>query len=105
MISIRLELFAHYVNSFHGILRQLPSPTATDQVPKILGPDELKDVTPSETYEIMSPFLRVVDEHRTHSQVADKAFESKSRLALISYLHRRNIGFDELDREIKPEMV
>ena len=92
---------ALYVNAFHGTLRQLPSSTAPDEVPKFLDPDELKDVKPSETYEIVAPYWQAVGEHRTHSQIADKAFESKSRFALISYLHRRNIVFKELDREMK----
>lgn len=65
----------------------------------------LKYVTPSETYEIVSPFLQAVDEHRTPSQIADKAFESKSRLVLMSYLQRWNIVFEELEREIKRDGV
>jgi len=92
------EALAHYIDSFHGILRELPSSTAADQTPKILGHNALKYVTPSETYEILSPFWQAVDEHRTHSQIADKAFESKSRLALMSYLQRRNIVFEELEQ-------
>ena len=89
------EALARYVDSFHGSLRQLPSSTVTDKILKILGLNALKYVTPSETYEILSPFWLAMDEHRTHSQIADKAFESKSRLALMSYFHHRNIVFEE----------
>lgn len=96
---------ALYINAFHGILRQLPSSTAPDEVSKFLDPDDLKDVKSSETYEIVAPYWQTVGEHRTHSQIADKAFESKSRLALINYLHRQNIVFDELDREMKRDGV
>jgi hypothetical protein len=99
------EALARYIDSFHGILRELPSSTAADQTPKILGQNALKYVTPSETYEILSPFWQAVDEHRTHSQIADKAFESKSRLTLMSYLQRRNIVFEEVEREIKRDGV
>jgi hypothetical protein len=98
------EALARYIDSFHGILRELPSPTAADQTPKILGQNALKYVTPSKTYEILSPFWPV-DEHRTHTQIADKAFESKSRLALMSYLQRQSIVFEELEREIKRDGV
>jgi hypothetical protein len=99
------EGLARYIDSFHGILRELPSSTAADQTPKILGQNALKYVTPSETYEILSPFWQAVDEHRMHSQIADKAFESKSRLTLMSYLQRRNIVFEEVEREIKRDGV
>jgi hypothetical protein len=96
---------ALYVNAFHGVLRQLPSPSAPEKIPKLLEHDELKHVKPSEKYEIVSPFWGAMDERRTDSQIADKAFESKSRVALMSYLYDQNIVFEELGREMKRDGV
>ena len=42
-----------------------------------------------------------MNDERQHRQIADKAFEDKSRQALIRYLEEQRFLFHELDRVIK----
>ncbi len=86
-----------FVQAYKGVLAvdRKKGPT------KIIPPSKYSKVTPSTTYKIISPFFASLDDERHHWQIADKAFEDRSRFALIQYLEDQKYSFRELDRVIK----
>jgi len=68
---------------------------------KIIPPSKYPELSPFTIYEIISPFFTSMKDERQHRQVADKAFEDKSRQALTRYLKEQRFSFRELDRVIK----
>src|SRR5947208_10346790 len=58
-------------------------------------------LSPSMTYEVVSPFFGSMMEECQHRQISDKAFEQKSREAMVHYLHNHKLPFHELDRVIE----
>jgi hypothetical protein len=63
----------------------------------IIPPDKFDTLSPSVTYEILSPGWAAYQGEFRHTQVSDKAFEDKSRLALIAHMERQGSEFKELD--------
>jgi hypothetical protein len=51
--------------------------------------------------EVFSPFFVPVQNVQHYEQVSDKGFEDKSRKALITYMNKEGITFNELNRVIK----
>jgi len=68
---------------------------------KFISPTKYSEVSPSTVYEITSPFFTSLDEERHHGQISDKAFEDKSRLALIRYVDECQYSLHELNRVIE----
>ena len=85
------------VQSFNGTLRA----TKSDSVEKIISPNQYKDLDPSYVYEIVSPMFGAAAPERRHSQVSDKAFEDKCRLAFIRFLDAGNLKYSELSLIVK----
>lgn len=82
-----------FIKLYKGELTTLSKNGST----KIIPPSKYSEVSPSTVYEIKSPFFTSIDEDRRHY----KAFEDKSRLALIRYLDEHQRSFHELNRVIK----
>jgi hypothetical protein len=70
---------------------------------QIVGSSEFKTLSPTEVYEIVSPFYQARAEMREHTQIADRAFEDKSRLTLIGWMKEKGLEFKELPRVIEVE--
>ena len=88
-----------FVKSFNGSLRgPIPERHA------IVSFSKYTSLSPDDTYEISSPYFKAI-EQRHHDQVADKAFESKARYALIRHLEEAGIKYQELDGSSKAEMM
>jgi hypothetical protein len=64
----------------------------------IIPPRRFNELSPSVTYEILSPGWTGYQGDFRHSQVSDKAFEDKSRLALMAHMQSQGLKFKELDR-------
>ena len=86
-----------FVKLYKGQLAERRSDGFTEIIPR----SKYSDVSPSVIYEIISPFFTSLGDERHHWQVADKAFEEKSREALIRYLEEEQVVFRELSRVIK----
>lgn len=64
-------------------------------------PSDYKYLTQSHIVEILNPFFIAKQEERHHHQIHDKAFEQKSRAAMIAHQNRMHTKrFTELDRSI-----
>jgi len=64
-------------------------------------PSQYKHLTHSHIVEIVSPYFTAKEEERPHHQIHDKAFEQKSRAAMIAYQSSMPMKrFTELDRVI-----
>jgi len=70
---------------------------------EIIPPSKYSEVSPSTIYEIISPFFTSMKNELQHRQVADKAFEDKSRQALTRYMEAQGFSFRELDRVFKAD--
>ena len=66
----------------------------------IIPPQQYKALSPFETYEIDSPFFMPIRSVQHYEQISDKAFEDKSRNAMITFMKNMGIAFKELDRVI-----
>jgi len=86
-----------FVKLYKGELAERGSDGFTEIIPQ----SKYSEVSPSVIYEIISPFFTSLGDERHHWQVADKAFEDKSREALIRYLEEEQFVFRELSRVIK----
>lgn len=86
-----------FINSYNGSLRAA-APNGNE---RIITPKRYKDLSTSQIYEIVSPFFLTTQNERQHSQISNKAFEAKSRQAMIDYLNNSGLEFHELDRVIK----
>lgn len=75
-----------YINSYNGALATLCANGDYYLIPR----SKYFEVSPSITYEIVSPYFNSMTEERQHRQIADKAFEAKSRKALLRYLDERD---------------
>jgi hypothetical protein len=89
---------AQFVKVYKGALAVL----GADGI-KIIPPSKYSELSPSTIYEIISPFFTFMKDELQHRQVADKAFEDKSRQALTRYLKEQRFSFHELDRVIKAD--
>ena len=83
-----------FVGVYKGVLKSL-------NPPEVILPGDYTDISPSAIYEIISPFFSSMEEERQHRQTSDKAFEEKSRAAMIRYLNDHKLSFHDLGREIK----
>ena len=86
-----------FVKLYKGQLSERGSDGFTEIIPR----SKYSEVSPSVIYEIISPFFTSLGGERHHWQVTDKAFEEKSREALIRYLKEEQFVFRELSRLIK----
>jgi hypothetical protein len=68
---------------------------------KIISPKQYKALSPLLTYEIYSPFFMQIKNVQHYEQISDKAFEDKSREAMITFMNNEGMAFNELDRVIK----
>lgn len=91
------EGLVQLVQSFNGTLRA----TKSDPVKKIISPNQYKGLDPANVYEIVSPMFGAAAAERRLSQVSDKAFEDKCRLAFIRFLDAGNLEYSELSRIVK----
>jgi hypothetical protein len=87
-----------FVKSYQGSLRAT-GPNGQPCI--IIGPTKYKQLLPTEIYSVHSPFFNATSDERQHSQVADRAFEDKARLAMMNYLSSAEISYNELSRTIK----
>src|SRR5216117_1850236 len=78
------DALIEYVDSYNGTL----ATPFVDGFSEIIPRSKYSEVSPSVTYEIVSPYFNSMNEEHQHRQIADKAFESKSREALIRYLQQ-----------------
>ena len=69
--------------------------------PRTISPYEYKDLDPNTVYEIVTPMFGAAAQERLHSQITDKAFELKSRLALIGFMQRKLMSYNEMDHVVK----
>ena len=88
------------VRLYHGALTL---PRATNKVIRYIAPFNYDKLSPTETYEIVSPFHQPRTELREQIQVSDKDFEEKARLALIAYMRSKGLRFHELNRFIQDD--
>ena len=65
-----------------------------------IPPRQYSTLSPSITYEVLTPGWAGYQGEYHHMQVSDKAFEDKSRLALIANMEKQGLKFRELDRII-----
>jgi len=70
---------------------------------KIIPRSKYFEVSPHTIYEIISPYFASMMDERQHRQIADKAFEDKSRRALTRYLEEQGLSFRELDRVVQAD--
>jgi hypothetical protein len=91
------EELVELVKTYEGILTEF----GADRFSKIIPRSKYFEVSPFVTYEIFSPYFTDMTDERQHRQIADKAFEDKSRQALTRYLEEQGFSFRELDRVIK----
>jgi len=82
------------VNSYIGYLRG-PIPHK-----RIIAPQNYSSLSQDDTYIIESPYFKAVSEERRHNQIADKAFQSKARFALIEHIRDKGLDYQEMDRVI-----
>ena len=87
------------VQSYRGTLRG-PSSNGTTQ---LILRSRYPELSPTEVYEIVSPYFNAVQEERHHRQVADKAFEEKARNGLFKFLNDKGIKYRELDRTVEKD--
>lgn len=83
------------VKSYRGSLR---GPIPNRQ--RIISYSDYSTLSPDNTYEISSPYFKAVQEQQPHNQIADKAFESKARYALIKYFGEKGIEYREMEKVI-----
>ena len=69
--------------------------------PEIIPRSKYFEVSPSIRYEIISPYFTSMEDERQHRQIADQAFQDKSRQALTRHLEEQQFSYRELDRVIK----
>jgi hypothetical protein len=82
---------SEFVKLYRGILYVMhANGTST-----FILPEKYCEMSPSTVYEIRSPYFDPLIDERRHRQIADKAFEQKSREAMIRYLHDQKIPFHE----------
>jgi hypothetical protein len=91
------DQLSDFVKLYKGVLAECGSDGFTEIIPR----SKYSEVSPSVIYKIISPFFTSLGDERHHWQVADKAFEDKSREALIRYLEEEQFVFRELSRVIK----
>ena len=92
-----LKRLSHLVETtFQGYLRG-PGPYGASD---IIFPDDYQHLSPSEVYEIMSPFYPIMAEERNYQQTVDKIFEDKCRNAMIKFLGDKGNDFHELQRTV-----
>jgi len=87
---------AEHVKLYRGLLS-----VYTANRTKFIPFSKYAKLSPSITYQILSPFFGSMQDERQHRQVADKAFEDKSRKALLRYLEEQQYSFRELSRVVK----
>lgn len=85
--------------TYRGTLRSSDSNGTTRIILRSCYPE----LSPTEIYEIVSPYFNAEKEDRLHHQLADKAFEEKSRNCLFKFLNDKGIKYRELDRTIKKD--
>ena len=86
-----------FVKTYKGTLCTI----SKDSLPRYIFPSKYSDLSPSTTYEIMSPFFQTTMDERHHRQIFDKEFEQKCRKAMIRYLTDHKLSFSELGCEIQ----
>ena len=94
-----VEAIRNFVKTYNGMLKA-PSPDKPFSN-IIIPPRKFNTLSPTITYEILSPGWAGYQQGYHHTQVSDKAFEDKSRLALIAYMENEKLNFHELERIIK----
>ena len=63
--------------------------------------DHLDPLSPFQTYEVLSPYSVSMQSIQHYEQNSDKGFEDKSRKALMTYMKKEGMIFNELARVIK----
>jgi hypothetical protein len=91
------DQLSDFVKLYKGELAERGADGFTEIIPR----SKYSEVSPSVIYEIISPFFTSLGDEHHHWQVVDKAFEDKSREALIRYLEAEQFVFRELSRVIK----
>ena len=71
---------------------------SSNGITQLILPSRYPELSPSETYEIVSPYLATMAEERHHMQLVDKTFEDKARNGLIKFVDDKGIKYLELDR-------
>jgi len=96
VIASTTEEIGDLVQSYRGILRG----PGTNGTTELILRSRYPELSPSEIYEIVSPYFTSVAEERHHRQVADKAFEEKARNGLIKFVDDKGLKYRELDRTV-----
>ena len=91
-----MTAFLNYLRTYNGSLCTMDSAGEKTIIP----PQQYKALSPFETYEIDSPFFMPIRSVQHYEQISDKAFEDKSRNAMITFMTNMGIAFKELDRVI-----
>ena len=91
------DSLVNFVKTYKGTLCAIRPDGSSEIVP----PAKYCEISPSTLYKVVSPFFGAMSDERLHRQIADKAFEQKSREAMIHYLDEHQLPFHELDRIIK----
>jgi len=99
VIASTSEELDDLVQSYRGTLRGPGSNGTTHLILRSRYPE----LSPTEVYEIVSPYFNAVQEERHHRQVADKAFEEKARNCLFKFLNDKGIKYCELDRTVEKD--
>jgi len=77
-----------------GVLRRYDPPNP----PYYYTKSELATLDPTQVHEVYSAFYTSIEDETRHPQIADRAFEDKSRLTLANYLATGGQEFEELPR-------
>jgi hypothetical protein len=86
-----------FLTAYNGSLYTVDSAGKREFIP----PKQYKTLSPFETYEIDSPYFMAIKSVQHYEQISDKAFEDKSRNAMITFMQNAGTAFKELDRVIK----
>jgi len=97
VIASTSEELDDLVQSYHGTLRGPGSDGTTQLILRSRYPE----LSPTELYEIVSPYFNSVQEERHHRQVVDKAFEDNARNCLFKFLKDNGIKYHELGRTVE----
>ena len=92
-----MTAFLNYLRTYNGSLCTVDSAGQKTIVP----PQQYKALSPVQTYQIDSPFYMPIRSVQRCEQSSDKAFEDKSRKAMITFMNNVGMAFNELDRVIK----
>jgi hypothetical protein len=97
VIASNPEELDDLVQSYCGSLRGPGSNGTTELILRSRYPE----LSPTEVYEIVSPYFNSVQEEQHHRQVADKAFVEKARNCLFKLLKDNGTKYRELDRTVE----